>query len=317
MTANSPIAAQIVDPRGAAREPALRLALRHLPLGDRQHAIVEALRGESQGSTNNRVLAAERDGRLVGAVWLQIHPGHAASVSPPHTIDGEPAETAVALLQAAADRLSATGINLLQNLLETDSGAEFDRFIAAGFEKVCDLLYLVSLAKDFPTSRPSSELGFLPIDQAGEARLAGIIHRTYSGTMDCPRLNGVRSLEDVLSGYRANGSFSPQRWLVCRREDTDIGCLLLADYPAGNQWELVYMGLVPEARGKGWGIGIVRHGQWLARCAGRARLVLAVDAANRPAIDSYAAAGFLAWDRRSVLMRVLTAGGAAGGSTLS
>jgi hypothetical protein len=34
-------------------------------------------------------------------------------------------------------------------------------------------------------------------------------------------------------------------------------------------------------------------------------LVLAVDAANEPAIATYAAAGFAGWDRRSVFVRIV------------
>ena len=41
----------------------------------------------------------------------------------------------------------------------------------------------------------------------------------------------------------------------------------------------------------------------LARAAGAQRLILAVDAANEPAIAAYGTAGFSAWDRRSVFMR--------------
>ncbi len=96
-----------------------------------------------------------------------------------------------------------------------------------------------------------------------------------------------------------------------RHSQRDIGCLLLADHPESNQWELVYMGLVPEARGRGWGAKIARHAQWEAQRAGRERLVLAVDAANRPAVAMYQQAGLFAWDRRVVLLRVLTGGPAA------
>ena len=33
----------------------------------------------------------------------------------------------------------------------------------------------------------------------------------------------------------------------------DVGVLLLADHPRARHWELMYMGLVPEARGTGLG----------------------------------------------------------------
>jgi hypothetical protein len=212
----------------------------------------------------------------------------------------------VALLLAAVERLSARGIVLVQSLLETDVGPDFERFMGAGFEHVCDLLYLVSLAKSFPTALPLSEMEFLPVHEANLPRLSAIMERSYEGTLDCPRLNGIRSMDDVLAGYRASGVFLADRWLICRRANEDVGCLLLAEHLESDSWELVYMGLLPEHRGKGLGTDVVRHAQWLTHRAGRARLVLAVDASNGPAISTYSEAGFLAWDRRSVLLRVLT-----------
>jgi ribosomal protein S18 acetylase RimI-like enzyme len=79
--------------------------------------------------------------------------------------------------------------------------------------------------------------------------------------------------------------------------------LLLADYPQHNKLELVYMGLIPGVRGHGWGETITRHALWAARRKGRARLVVAVDAANWPARRTYEAAGLELWDRRVVFWR--------------
>ena len=44
--------------------------------------------------------------------------------------------------------------------------------------------------------------------------------------------------------------------------------------------ELIYLGVVPEARGRGLGIQLVRAAQRLAGADGCERLVTAVDAAN-------------------------------------
>jgi ribosomal protein S18 acetylase RimI-like enzyme len=74
--------------------------------------------------------------------------------------------------------------------------------------------------------------------------------------------------------------------------------------PDDEAWELTYLGVVPEARRRGFGISMTRHAQWLARVAGARRMTLAVDAANEPAIAVYSAAGFAAWDRRCVFLRV-------------
>ena len=310
------IAAQILQPGPPAREAALYLALRHLTAADRQQAVAQALAAAGTSSdADGEVWAAMREGALVGALWGQRQPGRTASLCPPQLVDGEPARTGTELLMAAVDRLSAQGVVLVQALLDTDVGADFDRFMAAGFEHVCDLLYLVSLAKTFPQTGPTGEVEFAAAVEADLPRLAAILERTYEGTLDCPRLNGVRSIEDILQGYRGHGAFPTGRWLICRHAGQDVGCLLLAEHTGSDSWELVYMGLLPEYRGRGWGTSLVRQAQWLTGQARRARLVLAVDASNGPAIGSYSEAGFLAWDRRTVLLRVLTRAGAALGST--
>jgi ribosomal protein S18 acetylase RimI-like enzyme len=79
----------------------------------------------------------------------------------------------------------------------------------------------------------------------------------------------------------------------------------LADHPAARHVELVYMGLIPPARGRGWGRQIVLQAQQMANRLDRDRIVLAVDAANEPARAIYSAAGFKAWDQRSVFLRFL------------
>ena len=79
--------------------------------------------------------------------------------------------------------------------------------------------------------------------------------------------------------------------------------MLLADHPKARHWELMYMGLVPEVRGRGWGRQITRYAQWLARGAAIERIVVAVDAANSPADAMYRSTGFEMWDRRTVYLR--------------
>jgi mycothiol synthase len=321
---------EIVRPAAPLLEAALRLALRPLTADDRQARVArlqaaltrgagrdeclsaaapqQATTHPTAGANGPELFAAVAAGRLVGALWVEPQPGRAVVFSRPQLVEGQGKPTAVALLKAAAEHATLSGAVLLEALLESDASEDLERFVAAGFEHACDLLYLVCQAKVFPSAArvPAPELEFAVVKPADDARLAEIVDRTYEGTLDCPRLNHVRSSEEVLTGYQTVGSFSRERWFIVRSEAHDIGCLLLADHPQTNQWELVYMGLVPEARGRGWGVGITRHAQWLARHAGRERMVLAVDAANAPAVAMYERAGLFAWDRRSVLLRVLT-----------
>lgn len=298
---------QVATPEN--RWAALRLVLAPAP---GQRSVAEVARTAADRAADpdawRGLFVALRDGRLVGAVWVEPQPGGTASVHPPRLVADETPSTAAALLSTALDWLARRGTRLAQALLETDAGADAQELREAGFHHAADLLYLVSQAAAFPESLPQSSLEFLPLDPRQRQRMARVVERTYEGTLDCPELNGVRQINDVLAGYQSVGVFDPQLWLLARAADRDVGCLLIADHPATEQFEIVYMGLVPEARGNGWGVELVRAAQWLAKRAGRKQLVLAVDASNAPAIAAYAAAGLVAFDRRSVFLRVLDEG---------
>jgi ribosomal protein S18 acetylase RimI-like enzyme len=251
------------------------------------------------------LLVARSRGDVVGGAWAQLQPGGTALVSPPGVAEGEPPATAERLLAELLAALVGAKVRLAQALLTADHGPDFERFAGQRFEHVADLLYMVALASAFPECRPATDLEFEPYAESQQQRLAALVERTYEATRDCPRMNGLRETADVLSGYRAAGRFDPGRWFFLRHDGHDVGCLLLTEHPQHLQCELVYVGLVPEVRGRSWGIEAVRRAQSLAAEAHATCLLLAVDAANEPAVAMYAAAGFAAWDRRSVLVRLL------------
>jgi ribosomal protein S18 acetylase RimI-like enzyme len=177
-----------------------------------------------------------------------------------------------------------------------------------GFAELAELRYLVCFEEEFPESCPEGPLEFEVYREESYDRLKRVVAATYEGTLDCPGLNGVQRVEDVLAGYRATGVFDPARWLLVRHQGVDVGCLLLADHPDQDNMELVYMGVVSGYRGRGWGSAIARYAQWLTRLAGRPKLVAAVDTANGPGVEMYAGAGFEVWDRRRVFWRVFDSG---------
>jgi RimJ/RimL family protein N-acetyltransferase len=90
-------------------------------------------------------------------------------------------------------------------------------------------------------------------------------------------------------------------WWIVQSKNRDVGCVLVAEHTP-QLWELVYLGIEPAMRGQGLGLEATRAVQHIALKHGVERLVLAVDSANNPAIDLYAKAGFLAWDRQSVFV---------------
>lgn len=263
---------------------------------------------EQETADHPWLFEALQDEQLVGALCVRPQPGATALVEPPCVLPSAPTQTATELLLAAVQSLLADGARLAQALLDVEDSAAAGALQAAGFTHAADLAYLAASEEVFPAGAPDEGLQFVAFDESQTDRLKQVIEQTYSGSLDCPALDGARSLHDVLQGYRATGAYDPAHWFFARHSGEDIGCLLLTQHPAAGDaadWpcEVVYMGIVPSARGRGWGRLLVRQAQWHAKQLGRRRILLAVDAANQPAVRTYTECGFTAWALRSVWLK--------------
>lgn len=252
------------------------------------------------------LLAARRADRLVGAAFAQVLPGRTANFWPPQLVPEELEETAEELASKAVGYAKEAGAGVIHSVLEGQPDPEdVARLEKAGFKRLAELYYLMAERCDLYAEPPRGTLTFEPYTPDKHQRLCAVVEATYEATLDCPALDGVRSAAEVLEGYGANLGPCPPYWFLVRRLERDVGCLLMADYAEHGNCELTYMGLVPSARGNGWGLLMTRYAQSIARSLNRERLVLAVDSLNQPARDMYAAAGFRGWDRRQVYMLVL------------
>ena len=269
---------------------------------DQQVELVHTLEvaGRQDDSSFSGLLVALASEVLVGATWVQLAAGQTAVAWLPAA--NSPA--AADLMRAAARFLDEHRVVLAQFLVSDESALNYDLLAATDFRRLAKLAYLAVDRRCFPAAAANTELSFLQ-DASGEPqRLGQLLLRTYEDSLDCPQLNGVRHSGDVLTGYQEQGTFASERWFFVQHHETDIGTLILTTHADSGNWELVYMGLVPAARGNGWGRQILEFALWQARLGGARRLVLAVDEANQPALDMYHRAGFVAWDYRTVFARL-------------
>jgi ribosomal protein S18 acetylase RimI-like enzyme len=288
-----------------ARAEALGLVLSELTPSQRRDVAAALLNTEDPADLANEPLyVAMRGDRVFGAAWGQRQSGNIAVFWPPRFVAHPEGETSRRLAEHVMLALDATSVEMTQVLVAPSDEEIVPVLNHVGFRQLAELQYLTCEAGSFPRERPRpADLEFVAYDGTQRARLMRLIDRSYEGTLDCGGLNGVRQLDNVVTGYQETGVYRPENWLFVRSRQEDVGILLLADHPQAHHWELMYMGLVPEVRGRGWGRQIAQHAQWLAGCAGVERIVLAVDSVNVPAVQMYRSAGFEMWDRRRVYVR--------------
>ena len=269
---------------------------------DQQAALVQTLdllTGKDE-SPFEGLLVAKLGEEFVAAAWVQFTPGSAAVVWPP-AFDHEAARE---LMAAVGSILESRGIALAQILVAATDTVDEAVLAPGDFRRLVDLAYLTLERSNFPRGPANQQLQFEPRASDHPGRLEAVIKQSYQGTFDCPELNDLRDPAEVVAGYKMQGQFDPENWFLARFDDQDIGLLILTEHSPGENWELVYMGIVPSARGQGFGEMIVRYAIETTRASSAERLVLAVDERNSPAWDMYRRAGFVMWDRRTVYARL-------------
>ena len=211
------------------------------------------------------------------------------------------------LLAAVAAGCRERGVDLAQALIDPSDELEEAMFISGGFKRLAQLDYLERPVPRFGTI-PSPELApdvRIEAWDGNEDELVALLERTYENTLDCPGLAGLRRTTDILAGHLASGTREPDWWHVLRIDGVPSGVLLFNRGADGHSIELVYLGLVPMARGRGLGKTLLTFGLAALDGDGARIVVLAVDRENQPAVRLYRRAGFRHSVRRTAMVHPL------------
>jgi ribosomal protein S18 acetylase RimI-like enzyme len=292
----------------------LEVLFRRAPAASRPFLVAET-HDELQKSRSRspsdppRLFVGRRQGRIVAALLAQRLTPRTAAVWPPEVaVRWRRADLAAAVIRAAVAAFDAAGVRLVQALVdavaEPRAAADLER---GGLPRVTDLAYLArdtSPAVSIP--RIAARMDWITYTASSHDLFADALESSYADSLDMPELDGVRSLDDLLILHRAAGRFRPDRWLVgtVRGEPEARAFLVLSEPPDRPAWEVSYLGLSPQARGRGLGRAAIAHAIDLAR-GHASRLELAVDVRNQPARRLYRATGFITFDRRAVHLRRL------------
>lgn len=286
------------------RAAALRLILQHLPADEREARLATALRLAERGELDpGGIQVIRKNGKVAGAILCQSIAGAGGLLWPPQMMPStRQNEGEDQLVRHATIWLQQRGAKLGQALLASGEAHLAIPLERNGFVHITRLSYLRHSLRRLPSG--DHRLTFQPYAHCAPQWFHQTLVRTYEDTLDCPEVNGVRSLDEVLAGHRAQGVYDPGRWWLVHEREQRVGVLLLMEVPEWSAWEVAYIGVVPEARRRGVGRAMLLHALIEARAAGAPWVTLSVDDRNRPALQLYRSLGFEVYDQREVYLAV-------------
>lgn len=264
-------------------------------------ATTDSLRDSPQSTTTtgvtdeSRALRCVRDWMLARARAPEVRMIQALIEDPATEVAGDSAD-------------SVTDLSLDAQVAANQSAIA--AFTDWGLEKIAHLEYLIRplsghLADDLSANLGAS--GRLEVelydDSLNSLRFAEVIEASYVGSLDCPAIMGRRKGVEALASHRLSGEFTPTGWALFHDQAVTVGVCLVNDHPEHNGSELVYLGIVPEHRGRGLGAELVGWAIAGATNRGRSWILVAVDSTNLYAKALYDRFHFTVLARRQVWAR--------------
>jgi mycothiol synthase len=211
------------------------------------------------------------------------------------------------LIEACCRWFCERGGLFAQVLLDPPDGMLRGFFEQHSFRHIAELEYLqANVRRTAPPAQLPPGFHWRTYSPDSHHLFARVISQSYLGSLDCPALNGLREIEDIIAGHRASGECDERFWFVLLERDEPLGVLLLTRVPRHEMAELVYLGLSPQARRRGIGDLMMRQAFWAVTQMGLGRITLAVDSLNEPALKLYYRHGLQHAGRKSAMLRELS-----------
>ena len=215
------------------------------------------------------------------------------------------------LIEEVCTATALQDVQLIQSLVDPANEPMQEDYLSCGFRTMAELVYLHALIREprpFPTL--PDNLYWVKYNEQSHSLFEQAIINSYENSLDCPALNGVRSMKDIIDGHKACGEFNPDHWmLLCEKTESTpqvLGILLLTSSGTPSDvMELVYLGLAPAARGRKLGDLCMQQALATATASHHKLLSLAVDAKNIPALRLYYRAGMKNIASKLAMMREL------------
>lgn len=315
MAASSPSDSWSIEQVGSEdRAVALAMLFANLSPVDQHRLIAESIERMNRQPPETWGLFWARNGHLAASVSMALEmPGRTASFFPSSTQEiafdvATQRESRKLVAQGLISSIEDLSLRVLQRLnqwlvdrriafsqclLDHPSPELVSLLTRAGYQQLCDLEFMVSLRETWPADyKPTGRMRCAHASKYAASELARLVEATYQGSLDCPAMDGWRTIEDCLAGYAATGDSATDRWWVIETDDGPCGVLLTTEHRATRQWELMYVALLPNVRGRGLAREALEYLHHEARTSDADSVYLSVDASNVPAIRIYDLLGY-------------------------
>ncbi len=242
------------------------------------------------------LLLAKRNGTPVGACVVQLLDGGSAVVVPPSPEGGVASDALAAASVALLARSPSVIAHLFLDIPDVSKAAPLVRH---GFRSTATITHMLRDLEHLPP--PPVGLTFEP-SATSPALFGETLLATYDGSLDVPEANTDRPADDILTGYRPGQPDPPHWWLARDPAGAPVGVVILVPPRFAPTWEVGYLGVVPAARGRGFGAVMVRFALRQIRDQGAAHVTLSVDTRNEPALGVYRRYGFRSYHEQRVFL---------------
>jgi len=302
----------VTNPRLDELPQVFRLLFSRRTPSEQESRLHDALTMVDEGHIDPEgIFIARTQHNIRGAVVALPLPGAGAIFWTPVVKDGcDRAQVEDRLMQSALDWLRRGSTKVAHALLYLDESSLAAPLLRNGFRQITRLQYLqrtlaeAPLTPPFPPGEGRPAIQFRTYAETSPETFHSILAHTYEDSLDCPELNGLRTLDEIMAGHLAQCDNNPQLWwMACAPQP--VGVIMLADMPAWESWDISYLGVAPAARRQGIARQLVQLAMSEALSAGVPELTVAVDTRNAPAWNLYSQLGFQPGEQREVYLAKL------------
>jgi ribosomal protein S18 acetylase RimI-like enzyme len=254
----------------------------------------------------SQMWVARNNRGLVWAALPVVNPGRTMLLFTPAQSRFSAGEAAAQMLNQLWTHYGQRDVHWAQVLIDPEQTPARRFFADQGFFEIAELIYLQGHPhRSAKAAKLLPGMHWQTYGPDTHGLFAQTILESYQESLDCPRLSGLRNIEDIIAGHKATGEFDPALWRLLCENGQPRGVLLLSRVVMTDAMELVYLGLPPASRGRGLAGLLMQEALHLIVRDNRRRLTLAVDSKNAPALRLYYGQGMQRLTSKIAMIRDL------------